>query len=119
MLHLYVPANTGNPLGQRPPSMQYYVPNTYAVPTTGRGPFLLQPGVTGGPMASGHMGYLGQTDILGVSVDPTLLALGIGALLLAVYLFGGKRPQRKRRRLRSKIARAQTRLRQLEAEQAA
>jgi len=31
----------------------FYVPNTFAVPTTGQGPFLLNPGVVGAPMQAG------------------------------------------------------------------
>lgn len=33
----------------------FYIPNSFAVPTTGQGPYLLQPGITGSPMASGGM----------------------------------------------------------------
>jgi len=31
----------------------FYIPNTFAVPTTGQGPFLLNPGVIGAPMQAG------------------------------------------------------------------
>jgi hypothetical protein len=68
----------------------------------------------------GGLGRFGQngTQILGLTVDPTLLALGLGALLVGVYLFGGGRPKRKARRLRQKIARSQERLSALRSEYA-
>jgi len=31
----------------------FYVPNSFAVPTTGQGPYLLNPGITGSPMQAG------------------------------------------------------------------
>jgi hypothetical protein len=130
MLRFYTPASTANPTGIRPwnSRLSFYEPNAYAVPTAGRGPFLLQPGITGRPMANGAMGYyeranfvvpthglsgLGQTEIAGLTVDPMLLGLGAIALLGAFYLFGSGRPRRKARRLRSKISRSQRKLQEL------
>lgn len=56
----YVQASTANPLGRRNwkprTRLSYYLPNTFAVPTAGRGPFLLEPGVTGRPAANGGLG---------------------------------------------------------------
>jgi hypothetical protein len=68
----------------------------------------------------GGFGRLGQngTQILGLTVDPTLLALGVGALLVAVYLWGGTRPKRKARRLHRRISRSQERLAALRSEYA-
>lgn len=137
-LGVYLPASTANPTGRRPWNsrlLSFYAPNSFALPTTGQGPFLLNPGVAGAPAASGGLGFyrrarfavptsslsgLGQneTQILGVSVDPTLLALGLGAAFLAIYLLGGHRPKRRARRLRKKISRAQSQLRALGAEYA-
>jgi hypothetical protein len=184
MLGIYTRASTANPTGRRPwnSRLSYYVPNTFFVPTTGQGPFLLNPGVVGSPMQAGGvpapmtpaiaqapgmscgncakgMGFLGGTQfpnfatfqrsrssrrrfdgvapfpaygpvpavtsqllgqddgtqILGTTIDPTLLALGLGALLLAVYLWGGGRPKRRAHRLRRKISRSQAKLREIEA----
>ena len=132
MLRFYAPASTANPTGRRPwnSRLSFYERNSYAVPTIGQGPWLLNPGVVGAPAANGGLGWyqraeyplpttsmsgLGQTQILGLTVDPTLLALGIAALLGAVYLFGGKRPQRKTRRLRRRITRAQRELQAMAA----
>jgi hypothetical protein len=147
---MYYQASTQNPLGRRPwnsrlSGLRFYEPNTFAVPTAGRGPFLLNAGVVGrpsmngglsGPPAAHPAANYGQrfwwmqndtgsmsladdgdasTDILGVSVDPTLLGLGLVALLGAVYLFGGTRPKRKARRLRKRISRSQAQLRELQA----
>jgi hypothetical protein len=57
LLGVYVKASTANPTGWRPwnSRLSFYVPNSYPVPTTGRGRFLLQPGITGGPSASGGL----------------------------------------------------------------
>jgi len=211
-LGIYARTSTGNPTGRRPwnSRLSFYIPNTFALPTTGRGPFLLQPGVTGRPMQAGgvpgfmtppivplptpapqnpqdvinalspyttdasfistvapglaglgcascsrglsgvsfpnfpsfqrprssrrrfdsmaplpvytrpvptavsaQLSGMGQTEILGLSVDPTMLALGAAALLAAFYLIGSGRPKRKARRLRKKISRAQSQLRAL------
>lgn len=117
MMGFYQRASTANPTGMRPwnSRLSFYVPNTFPTPTTGRGPWLLQPGATGLPTAEGGMGDDGDntTEILGAPVDPTMLGLGIGALLLAVYLFGSGKPRRKARRLRRKISRSQAKLRSL------
>lgn len=60
-LRFYAPMSTANPTGVRPwnSRLAYYIPNTFAVPTTGRGPFLLNPGVTGGPRMNGGLGAAG------------------------------------------------------------
>jgi len=124
---VYVNASTANPTGWRPwnSRLSFYSPNSFPVPTIGQGPFLLQPGVTAAPSQAGGLGTfnpraryltgLGQTQIFGVEVDPTLLALGLVALLGAIYLFGGTRPKRRARRLRRRIASAQSKLRAIEA----
>jgi len=54
-LGIYARTSTGNPTGRRPwnSRLSFYIPNTFALPTTGRGPFLLQPGVGGRPMQAG------------------------------------------------------------------
>lgn len=133
MMSVYVPASTANPTGFRPwnSRLGYYAANPFPLPTTGQGPFLLQPGVMATPAQAGGLSAfnpraryltgptfqkrLGQTEIFGIEVDPTLLALGIVALIAAVYLFGGGRPKRKARRLRRRISKAQTQLRAIEA----
>lgn len=49
----------------------YYIPNSFPVPTTGRGPFLLQPGVTGGPMMAGGVpgnGFMNAPDVTAAAV---------------------------------------------------
>ena len=134
MLGVYIPASTANPTGRRPwnSRLAYYTPNTFAVPTAGQGPYLFNPGVTGAPAQAGGLGWYQRarfvvptsslsgmaqsTQIFGLTVDPTLLAAGLGALFLAVYLMGGRRPKRRARRLRKKISRAQGELRSLGAE---
>lgn len=113
--------------------MRFYTPNTFAVPTVGSGPFLFNAGVVGRPMANGGLAYyeraqfavpttglsmrpvrgMGQTEIGGVEIDPTLLAAGAGVLLLVMYLFGSGRPKRRARRLRKSISRRQAQLREL------
>lgn len=178
MLGIYTQASTANPTGRRPwnSRLAFYSPNTFPLPTAGRGPFLLQPGMMGRPMANGgvpgtltpglscdccpqSMGLAGtnfpnfanfqrprqsrrrfdstaplpfyqpvsastaqlsglgqnETQILGVTVDPTLLALGAAALFAVFYLTGRGAPRRKRRRLQRKISRAQSQLRAIEA----
>jgi hypothetical protein len=54
-LGIYTRASTANPTGRRPwnSRLSYYVPNSFAVPTYGQGPFLLNPGVAGAPMQAG------------------------------------------------------------------
>jgi hypothetical protein len=42
------------------PMLSFYIPNTYPLPTTGRGRFLLQPGAHGRPSANGGLGSLGH-----------------------------------------------------------
>jgi len=179
MLGLYTAASTANPTGRRPwnSRLSYYAPNTFALPTTGQGPFLLNPGVVGMPMQAGgvpspmtpaialgcdgcgggRMGLagvkfpnyatfqrsrqtrrrfdstapvpyyspvnsvtdqlsgLGQTQILGLSVDPTMLALAGVAILAIFYLWGTGRPKRRAHRLRRKISKSQAQLRAIEA----
>jgi len=206
-LGIYTQASTANPTGRRPwnSRLAFYVPNTFGLPTAGRGPFLLQPGAIGRPMQNGGVpgamtpdiaaaatpsaaqvatasslistvspalaglgcdgcaksmamaginfpNYAGfqrprssrrrfdsaapqpfyspvsavtsqlsgfgqdeSTQILGTSVDPTLLAVGVGLLFVAVYFLGSGRPRRKRRRLQRKISRTQAQLRAIEA----
>lgn len=117
----YVRMSTANPTGWRPWQSRlqglgaFYLQNTYPLPTTGRGPFLLQPGVTARPTVTGGLGRLGQTEIFGMEVDPTMLALGLVALLAAIYLLGSGKPKRKARRLRRRISRSQAQLRDLQA----
>lgn len=123
MSHLsrYVKMSTANPTGWRPWQSRlglgaFYLQNTYPLPSTGRGPFLLQPGVNAWPTVNGGMGRMGDdagTQILGLTVDPTLLIAGVGVLLLAVYLLGSGKPKRKARRLRRRISRSQQQLRDL------
>lgn len=119
-LGTYVRASTANPTGwrpwnsrfpnasplQAPATLSFYQQNTFSLPTTGRGPFLFQPGVPwNSPAAAGG---LGQND-LSVSVDPTLLLAGGALLLLAFLLWGGKKTReyksRRRSRKRQKIQR--------------
>lgn len=59
-LALYVAASTENPTGWRPwnSRLSYYAPNSFAIPTTGQGPFLLQPGVMARPSAAGGLGAM-------------------------------------------------------------
>ena len=42
------------------PMLSFYIPNSYPLPTSGRGRFLLQPGATGRPGANGGLGHLGD-----------------------------------------------------------
>jgi len=120
MLGVYVKASTANPTGWRPwnsrlsaNGLEFYIPNSFPVPTTGRGPMLLQPGQAwAGPSQAGGLGQNGDDTI---AFDPTLLLIGGGVLLLAVLLWGGKktgeirtrRRSRKRKRLQHKIAQLQ------------
>jgi hypothetical protein len=57
----YMKASTANPTGWRPwnSRLSFYIPNSFPLPTTGRAPFLLQPGVTGRPSYNGGVGRLG------------------------------------------------------------
>lgn len=116
MLGEYVAASTANPTGWRPwnSRLGFYLPNSFPLPTTGRGPFLFQPGVpVGPPMAAGGLGQ--SDDSMNLSIDPTLLLAGGGVLLLAFLLWGGKktseyrgrRRSRKRRKIQHKIAQLQ------------
>jgi hypothetical protein len=41
------------------PKLNFYIPNSFPLPTTGRAPWLLQPGATGRPSYNGGVGYLG------------------------------------------------------------
>ncbi len=85
--------------------LAFYEVNSFPVPTTGRGPFLLQSGVTGAPMvAGGVLGCparlaLGQdagqdaTSVLpglpaSIQVDPSLALLGIGVFAVWAALVG-------------------------------
>jgi len=123
MLSVYIPASTANPTGRRPwnSRLAFYEQNSFAVPTSGQGPYLLNPGVTGAPAANGGMGFyqrasyplptssmsgMGQTDtqILGTPVDPNLLFLGLGVLALGIFLLGGRTVPRARRGLARRIA---------------
>ena len=54
----YSQQSTANPTGWRPwnSRLSFYTPNTFPVPTTGSGRFLLQPGASGGPSAAGGLG---------------------------------------------------------------
>jgi hypothetical protein len=56
-LRFYSPMSTANPTGVRPwnSRLSFYIPNSYAVPTTGRGRYLLQPGIVGQPAANGGL----------------------------------------------------------------
>jgi len=58
-LGVYTAASTANPTGRRPwnSRLSFYAPNTFALPTTGRGPFLLNPGASGRPAANGGLGF--------------------------------------------------------------
>lgn len=76
-----------------------------------RGQYRLPHGALG--CSSCALGQGDNTQILGLTIDPTLLLAGGIALLLAVYLFGGGRPRRKARRLRRRISRAQQQLQSL------
>lgn len=92
--------------------MGFYIQNSFPLPTTGRGSWLLQPGAPSQqPAYNGGLGA--TTQIFGLTVDPTLLALGVVALLGAVYLFGSGKPKRRARRLRKRISRSQEQLRAL------
>lgn len=46
---------------------------------------------------------LGQTWLPAVSMDPTLMLMGIGGLVLAMFLLGG-RPERQERKKKKKAA---------------
>jgi hypothetical protein len=114
----YVKASTENPTGWRPwqSRLSYYIPNSYPLPTTGRGPLLLNPGVSYVPPAvnGGLVGYLADdTTIAGVAVDPVTLALGLAALIAVFYLLGRGAPKRKARRLRRRIGKSQAALKRL------
>lgn len=56
---VYVQASTANPTGWRPwnSRLGFYLPNSFPLPTTGRGPWLLQPGAPcAKPAAAGGLG---------------------------------------------------------------
>jgi hypothetical protein len=122
----YVRASTANPTGWRPwnSRLSFYIPNSFPLPTTGRGPFLFQPGVCGRPAYNGGLGRFrmgdDSTDVLGdstLSIDPTLLGLGLVALAAVFFLSrrgGGKsrrrQPTRRVRKARRKLTEAQAQL---------
>lgn len=56
-LRFYSPMSTANPTGVRPwnSRLSFYIPNSYAVPTAGRGRYLLEPGIVGSPAANGGL----------------------------------------------------------------
>jgi len=58
-LRFYAQASTANPTGRRPwnSRLSFYVPNSFNPPTTGQGPFLLQPGIVGRPAQNGGLGF--------------------------------------------------------------
>lgn len=126
---MYYRASTANPLGVRPwnsrlAGLNFYIPNTFAVPTAGRGQMLLNAGVpcaypamngglgidtgnrywwlqqnrgrmSGSPEANG----LGATvNILGVDVDTTMLMIGGGLLAVALLMSRRSKKSRSRRR---------------------
>lgn len=115
-LGVYVKASTANPTGWRPwnsrlsaQGLAFYVPNTFPVPTAGRGPFLLQPGQAWAqPSPAGGLGRMGD-DAMDVAIDPTLLLAGVGLFAVAMLLLSGKktvkRIRTRRRRKQAKIAR--------------
>ena len=125
-LGVYVKASTANPTGWRPwnsrlsaQGLSFYVPNTFPVPTAGRGPFLLQPGQAWAhPSPAGGLGRMGD-DATDVAIDPTLLLAGVGLFAVAMLLLSGKktvkrisgeRRTRRRRKLQAKIAHLQSRM---------
>lgn len=132
----YVQHSTANPLGQRPwnsrlnglagssrrlHGMDFYLQNTFPIPTTGQGPFLLNAGVTGGPMRNGGVPTLGAymsapnvappdptsyvsplAEVLGTNTAPVAasapqgpstetLLLGGAAIVGALWYFSKKR----------------------------
>ena len=139
MMRFYTPASTANPTGWRPwnSRLSFYSPGSYALPTTGLavprqrfangglqtsalsfyapGSYALPTIGTSIPSQRFANGGLGQNEItaFGLSIDPTLLAMGSVLLIAAVYLFGRGAPKRKGRRLRKRITRAQSQLRGL------
>jgi hypothetical protein len=121
-LGVYVKASTANPTGWRPwnsrlsaQGLSFYIPNTFPVPTTGRGPLLLQPGQNWAqPSQAGGLG-----DDTTIAVDPTLLLVGVGLLAVGLLLFSGRkaarritgeRRTRRRRKLQAKISRLQSQM---------
>jgi len=99
----------------------YVLPPTLSGLGAGSGPGRFNRAVSRGiytlpfePQPFGGSRGLGQ-----LSVDPTLLIAGIGVLALGMFLLGGKHmpkiSKRRATRLRRKISRYQSRLREIEA----
>jgi LPXTG-motif cell wall-anchored protein len=84
----YTPASTANPTGWRPwnSRLGFYEAAQFALPSTGLA-------IPAQRFANGAMG---QIDIFGVEIDPTLLGLAGAALLAGIYLYGPKRRRRRR-----------------------
>jgi len=74
----------------------FYIPNTFAVPTTGQGPFLLNPGVVGAPMQAGGVPSPMTPAIAPASAGGTAAATGGGVtaaqLASATYAPSGNLP---------------------------
>jgi hypothetical protein len=74
----------------------FYVPNTFAVPTTGQGPFLLNPGVVGSPMQAGGVPAPMTPAIAPASAGGAAAATGGGVtaaqLAAATYSPSGNLP---------------------------
>lgn len=74
----------------------FYVPNTFAVPTTGTGPYLLNPGVTGSPMNAGGVPTPMAPAIAPASAGGAAAATGGGVtaaqLAAATYAPTGNAP---------------------------
>jgi hypothetical protein len=160
-MNFYAQHSTSNPTGWRPwnSRLSYYVPNAFPVPTTGRGPFMLNPGVqlhktqagglsyylqnnfplpttgrgefllqngsAGSPAQAGglaafdprarYLTGMGQSlvdDVTSIfsNIDPTLMFAGLGLLAVVYLMTGKKRKTRRKKRLRSSIAKKQAQL---------
>lgn len=64
----------------------FYIPNSFAVPTTGQGPYLLNPGITGAPMQAGGVPTPMPVAIAPGSGQAAAAAGGVTAAALANQL---------------------------------
>jgi len=67
----------------------FYIPNSFAVPTTGQGPYLLNPGITGAPMQAGGVPTMQPVAIAPGSGQAAAAAGGVTAAQLAAATQSG------------------------------